>query len=36
MSTSDPGFQFDEDAVAQAKSAVGAVFPDVATLTQMG
>jgi len=35
MSTSDPGFQFDEDAVAQAKSAVGAVFPDVATLTQM-
>jgi cysteine desulfurase/selenocysteine lyase len=35
MSTSDPGFQFDEDAVAQAKSAAGAVFPDVATLTQM-
>ena len=35
MSTSDPGFQFDEGAVAQAKSAVGAVFPDVATLTQM-
>jgi len=35
MSTSDPGFQFDENAVAQAKSAVGAVFPDVATLTQM-
>jgi cysteine desulfurase/selenocysteine lyase len=35
MSTSDPGFQFDEDAVAQAKSAVGAVLPDVATLTQM-
>jgi cysteine desulfurase/selenocysteine lyase len=35
MSTSDPGFQFDEDAVAQAKSAVGAAFPDVATLTQM-
>jgi cysteine desulfurase/selenocysteine lyase len=35
MSTSDAGFQFDEDAVAQAKSAVGAVFPDVATLTQM-
>jgi cysteine desulfurase/selenocysteine lyase len=35
MSTSDPGFQFDEDAVAQAKPAVGAVFPDVATLTQM-
>jgi cysteine desulfurase/selenocysteine lyase len=35
MSTSDPGFQFDESAVAQAKLAVGAVFPDVATLTQM-
>jgi len=35
MSTSDSGFQFDEGAVAQAKSAVGAVFPDVATLTQM-
>ena len=35
MSTSDPGFQFEEDAVAQAKSAVGVVFPDVATLTQM-
>jgi cysteine desulfurase/selenocysteine lyase len=35
MSTSDPGFQFDEGAVAQAKSAVGAVFPNVATLTQM-
>ncbi len=35
MSTSDPGFQFDEGAVAEAKSAVGAVFPDVATLTQM-
>jgi cysteine desulfurase/selenocysteine lyase len=35
MSTSDPGFQFDEDAVAQAKSAVGAVFPDVSALTQM-
>jgi cysteine desulfurase/selenocysteine lyase len=35
MSTSDPGFQFDEDAIAQARSAVGAIFPDVATLTQM-
>jgi cysteine desulfurase/selenocysteine lyase len=35
MSTSDPGFQFDDDAVAQAKSAVGAVLPDVATMTQM-
>ena len=35
MSTSDPRFQFDEDAVAQAKSAAGAALPDVATLTQM-
>jgi len=35
MSTSEPRFQFDEDAVAQAKSAVGAVVPDVATLTRM-
>jgi cysteine desulfurase/selenocysteine lyase len=35
MSTSDSGFQFDEGAVAQAKSAVAAVFPDVAALTQM-
>ena len=35
MSTSDPGFQFDRDAVGQATSAVGAVFPDVATMTQM-
>jgi cysteine desulfurase/selenocysteine lyase len=35
MSTSDPRFQFDEAAVAQAKSAVGAVVPDVATLTRM-
>src|ERR1035441_6755908 len=35
MSTSDSGFQFYEGAVAQAKSAVGAVFPDVATPTQM-
>jgi len=35
MSTSEPRFQFDEDAVAQAKSAVGALVPDVATLTQM-
>ncbi len=35
MSTSDPGFQFDEGAVAEAKSAVGAVMPDAATLTQM-
>jgi cysteine desulfurase / selenocysteine lyase len=35
MSTSDPGFQFNDDAVAQAKSAVGAALPDIATLTQM-
>jgi len=35
MSTSEPRFQFDEGAVAQAKSAVGAIVPDVATLTQM-
>jgi cysteine desulfurase/selenocysteine lyase len=35
MSTSNSGFQFDEDAVAQAKSAVGSALPDVATLTQM-
>jgi cysteine desulfurase / selenocysteine lyase len=35
MSTSDPGFQFDEDAVGQAKSATGAVFPDVGTMTRM-
>ena len=35
MSTSEPRFQFDQDAVAQAKSAVGAVMPDVATLTRM-
>jgi len=35
MSTSDPRFQFDENAVAQAQSAAGAAFPDVATLTRM-
>ncbi len=35
MSTSDPGFQFDEDAVAQARSAVGTALPDVGTMTQM-
>jgi cysteine desulfurase/selenocysteine lyase len=35
MSTSEPRFQFDEGAVAEARSAVGAALPDVATLTQM-
>jgi len=35
MSTSDPGFQFDEDAVSQARSAVAGALPDVATLTRM-
>jgi cysteine desulfurase/selenocysteine lyase len=35
MSTSDPAFQFDEEAVAQAKLAMGTALPDVATVTQM-
>jgi cysteine desulfurase/selenocysteine lyase len=34
MSTSDP-LQFDEGAVAEAKSAIGAALPDVATMTRM-
>src|ERR1700678_4006439 len=34
MSTSDP-FQFDEGAVAGAKSAIGTALPDVATMTRM-
>jgi len=35
MSAPDPRFQFDEDAVAQARAAVGTALPDVATVTQI-
>ena len=35
MSTSEPGFQCDEDAVSQARSAVAGALPDVATMTRM-
>jgi len=35
MSTSDPGFELDETAITQAKTAVAAAVPDIAAITQM-